>query len=381
MEQSQNDFPLLDKLNTKRGINSLIMGTLKDKGFIASIDQMLQGKSKTCSAQPEFSYGETLAVLLCKLCSNNTPISKLNRYAAQMPLAEWLERSQVNPKNLKPECVSDLFAAIAVYRPERFYKAAARVLCSASAHFSKISQPNINTSSLTELCRQNVRVVVLNRQYWDYDTAYACTQMELGVIGQVKQRAVYQAADDLDDADAWSYCDIDGTLCNPRSAFYKIGFAGTLTLEPDYYVQNQDNFLEGYFIIVDDIHQYGIWTTFSGKIKGGSFEQYQQQEIAWILKCCKYNDDVNSEAQHYTACYRDRGINFTKRAFFYEDAFYAPNVSAIDTLSTVFKLTRLVQHVITTKLNNTAKVKNKWLQWRQNMEQVQKILNGSNSPV
>ena len=66
----------------------------------------------------------------------------------------------------------------------------------------------------------------------------------------------------------------------PQKCFLQDRFCGTLTLEPDYYVQNQDNFLEGYFIIVDDIHQYGIWTTFSGKIKGGSFEQYQQQEIA-----------------------------------------------------------------------------------------------------
>ena len=97
-------------------IDLLILGKLKQKGFIAKIDEALP---KTSNNQA-LSNGELLALLMAKLASTEPcALSNLPQYAASIPLAAVLERDDVDPTMVNRYAVGDLLSRITEYGPSR----------------------------------------------------------------------------------------------------------------------------------------------------------------------------------------------------------------------------------------------------------------------
>lgn len=120
-------------------IDLLILGKLKQKGFIAAIDEALP---KTSNNQG-LSNGELLSLLIAKLASSEpSALSHLPKYAASIPLAAVLERDDVDPTMFNRYAVGALLDRIAEYGP-------ARIMALCSQH--TISEEDLLSATIAHL--------------------------------------------------------------------------------------------------------------------------------------------------------------------------------------------------------------------------------------
>lgn len=157
----------------KLGVESLVMGTLKHKGLIAQVDQALPSQQNQA-----LSHGEMLALLMTFL-SHIEPehLSKLTRWAADMPINAWLEPNDVIPWIISLSGVEQLLAQIAQYGPSQF-KALLEPLF-------EHQRPRQNTSiSLPNLPKfvAGISVVVADHEAASYSTAALCTNLKRPVV-------------------------------------------------------------------------------------------------------------------------------------------------------------------------------------------------------
>lgn len=121
-----------------------VMGQIKQCGLIEVIDQSLPKTSRNY----HLSHGQVAALLLVKLavrfpCS----ASLLPMFAARIPMAAWLEDSQVEPAMFNRFVVASLFKAVAEYGTSRFFSLCAATLLSKS-DLSLVTFVNLDSTSI-----------------------------------------------------------------------------------------------------------------------------------------------------------------------------------------------------------------------------------------
>lgn len=155
------------------GYEGLVMGTLKNKGLIAQVDQALPNHPNQA-----LSYGEILALLLTLLsCKASKHICDLPQFAADVPLNAWLERNDINPMMVDASKVEQLLVQIAHYGPDKF-KALLEPL------LEQRTPRKFNGSALPtlRLLAWGLGWIVADHEAASYSTAALCAKLERGVV-------------------------------------------------------------------------------------------------------------------------------------------------------------------------------------------------------
>lgn len=155
------------------GHEGLVMGTLKNKGLIAQVDQALPDHP-----QQSLSNGEMLALLMTFLsCEHPEHMCNLPIFAANVPLNAWLECSDVNPWMVNTHEVEQLLVQIANYGPQQFMALLEPLLEQRTPRkFNGFALP-----SLRQLT-QKLGWIVVDHEAASYSTAALCSKLERNMV-------------------------------------------------------------------------------------------------------------------------------------------------------------------------------------------------------
>lgn len=159
------------------GIDSVIMGLLKSRGFISIVDDLLPKVSNNSG----LSSGELCALTMTKLASTEPcALSKLPQYAATVPMASWLERQDVDPTMFNRYAVGDMLDRIAEFGSSRFYSSCA-----------------VKLIGETEL--QNIRVANIDSTSYHFHGNYKAWDPKLdpATVRKMEEYAEYWAEDQV----------------------------------------------------------------------------------------------------------------------------------------------------------------------------------------